>query len=145
MAGAAPYGIKIIWDQKAIDGVMKSVDGPVARMLNELSAQVVTVAKSVVPVRNPARGSRGRAGRNSTAHKPGYTKELIRPHLGRGSLTGNLYGGANAPGSPGIFLEYPAEQMTRAYPFLTTGLDSLAGSFLCPGSSVTSRSSSART
>lgn len=122
-------GIDIHWDDKALDDLMKSADGPVARMLNELSAQVAAVARTVVPVRNPARGSRGRAGRNSTAHEPGYTKALIRPHLGRGALTGNLYGGANAPGSPGIFLEYPAEQMTRQYPFLTTGLDSLAGRF----------------
>jgi hypothetical protein len=117
------------WDQAALDDVLKSADGPVGRMLIELSDQVAQVARNVVPVRNPARGSRGRAGRNSTAHAPGYTKALIRPHLGRGTLTGNLYGGANAPGSPGIFLEYPAEQMTRQFPFLTTGLDSLAGSF----------------
>jgi hypothetical protein len=121
--------IKIIWNQAALDDLLKSVDGPVAKLLNELSAQVARVARSVVPVRNPARGSRGYAGRNSTAHAPGYTKALIRPHLGKGSLTGNLYGGANAPGSPGIFLEYPAEQMHDKYPFLTTGLDSLTGSF----------------
>lgn len=119
----------IRWSQAAIDDLMKSADSPVARLLMELSEQVAAVARAVVPVRNPAKGSRGRAGRNSTAHVPGYTKALIRPHLGRGSITGSLYGGANAPGSPGIFLEYPAEQMTRKYPFLTTGLDSLAGSF----------------
>jgi hypothetical protein len=121
--------IKITWSQEAINGLMNSVDGPVARMLNELSAQVAAVARQAVPVRNPARGSRGWAGRNSTAQPPGYTKALIRPHLGRGALTGNLYGGANAPGNPGIFLEYPASQMTHKYPFLTTGLDSIIGSF----------------
>lgn len=121
--------VTIRWDQAALDDLLKGPDGPVARLLAEMSAQIVAVARSVVPVRNPAKGSRGRAGRNSTAHVPGYTKALIRPHLGRGPATGNLYGGANAPGSPGIFLEYPAEQMSRKYPFLTTGLDSLAGSF----------------
>lgn len=120
--------IKITWNDAAYQDLMKSADGPVARMLNELSAQVATVARQVVHVRNPlTRDRRRRAGRNSTAQPPGYTKALIRPHLGRGTLTGNLYGGANAPGNPGLFLEYPAEQMDDRYPFLTTGLDSITG------------------
>jgi hypothetical protein len=38
---------------------------------------------------------------------------------------GGLYGGVNAEADPTIFLEKPAEQMDRKYPFLTTGLDSL--------------------
>jgi hypothetical protein len=45
----------------------------------------------------------------------------------RGTYT--LYGGVNAAGNPGIFLEAPAEQMTRKYPFLTTAMDSLESTF----------------
>lgn len=121
--------ITVRWNDRAYDDLMNSVTGPVADMLRELSDQIVTVARGAVHVRTlDPKDRRRRAGRNSTAHIPGYTKSLIRPHLGRGTLTGQLYGGANAPGSPGIFLEYPAEQMDRAYPFLTTGLDSLMGS-----------------
>lgn len=121
---------EIHWDDRALDELLKSPDGPVGKMLLDLSVHVADVARSVVRVRNPlTRDRRHRAGRNSTAHPPGYTKALIRPHLGRGTITGNLYGGANAPGSPGIFLEYPASQMDDRYPFLTTGLDSISGIF----------------
>lgn len=121
---------EIHWDEKALDDLLKSPEGPVGRLLLELSEQVATVARSVVHVRNPLTiDRRRRAGRNSTAQPPGYTKALIRPHLGRGTVTGNLYGGANAPGSPGIFLEHPAIQMDDRYPFLTTGLDSIQGIF----------------
>lgn len=120
--------ITVHWNDAAYDELMNSVTGPVADLLRDLSGQVVTVAQAAVHVRTMDRHDRRRrAGANSTAHAPGYTKSLIRPHLGRGTLTGQLYGGANAPGSPGVFLEYPAEQMDRAYPFLTTGLDSLMG------------------
>jgi len=121
---------EIRWNEKALDDLLNSPDGPVGRMLLGLSVQVADVARSVVRVRDPlTRDRRRRAGRNSTAQPPGYTKALIRPHLGRGTITGNLYGGANAPGSPGIFLEYPARQMDDQYPFLTTGLDSISGIF----------------
>jgi len=121
---------EIRWDDRTLDELLKSPEGPVGKLLLDLSVQVADVARSVVRVRDPlTRDRRRRAGRGSTAHPPGYTKALIRPHLGRGTITGSLYGGANAPGSPGIFLEYPARQMDDRYPFLTTGLDSIAGIF----------------
>lgn len=115
----------------AVDDLLKSWDGPVGRMITELSDEITTVAKSAVRVRDP-KSKAGRAGPKSTAHPPGYTKALTRRHLGRGSRTGNIYGGANAPGSPGIFLEYPAIQIAlnaHRYPFLTSGLDAIQGRF----------------
>lgn len=110
----------------AVDELLNDPAGPVGQLIAELSEQVATVARQAVPVRDPAtRNRRRRAGHGSTAHAPGYTKANIRVH---GPIRGHtsLYGGVNSPGSPSIFLEYPASQMTRKYPFLTVGLDSLS-------------------
>lgn len=110
----------------AVDDLLNDPAGPVGRLIAELSGRVAVIARRAVPVRDPAtRNRRRRAGLHSTAHAPGYTKANIRVH---GPVRGHssLYGGVNAPGSPAIFLEYPASQMTRKYPFLTTGLDSLS-------------------
>lgn len=118
--------VRITWDQAALDRLFGSVDGPVARMLMELSEEAAMIARAEVHVRtlNP-RDRRRRAGRGSSAQVPGFTKASIRTHLGRGAMTGELYGGVNAAGNAGIFLEYPAEQYDRKYPFLTTALDAI--------------------
>jgi hypothetical protein len=113
------------WDDAALDDLLMDPAGPVGQMLAEMSARIVTVAVAVVPVRDPAtRDRRKRAGRDSTARPPGFTRASITPH---GPVRGifNLYAGANAAADPAIFLELPADQMNRKYPFLTTGLDSL--------------------
>jgi hypothetical protein len=121
----------IDWDHAAIDDLLNSVDGPVGQMVAELSAQAAAVARTVVPVRDGSvRDRRRRAGRTSNARPPGFTKASIHVHGPlRGSL-GGVYGGVNAAADPTVFLEYPAEQMDRSYPFLTTGLESLAGELL---------------
>jgi hypothetical protein len=122
--------IKITWSPAALDGLFKNADSPLARMLMEMSEEVATTARRLVPVRTlDRRDRRRRAGANSTAQAVGFTKASIRPHLGRGVLTGELYGGVNAAGNAGIFLEYPASQMEHAYPFLTTALDTLVARF----------------
>lgn len=124
-------GVNVHLSQAAIDGALNDWEGPVGRMIIELSDEITTVAKATVRVRNP-HSKAGRAGPNSTAHPPGYTKALTRRHLGKGSRTGTIYGGANAPGSPGLFLEYPAIQIAlnaHRFPFLTTGLDAIEGRF----------------
>lgn len=121
-----PDPIVIKWSQRALHSLFSSTDSPVARWLIDVSDEAAEIARRAVRVRsmNP-RDRRRRAGANSTAAPPGYTKALIRPHLGRGTITGQLYGGVNAPGVPGLFLEYPASQMDRKYPFLTTALDEI--------------------
>lgn len=125
-----PDPITITWSQAALDSLFGSVDGPVARLLMEVSGEAAMIARGAVHVRsmNP-KDRRRRAGRNSTAQVPGFTKASIRAHLGRGTATGNLYGGVNAAGNAGVFLEYPASQMDRKYPFLTTALDAIEARF----------------
>jgi hypothetical protein len=118
----------VIWDDAAFEELLDSVDGPVGQLIAELSERAATVARAVVPVRDPLiRDRRRRAGRTSNARPPGFTKAGIRVHGPIRGATG-MYGGVNAPADPTVFLEDPASQMTRSYPFLTAGLDSLQGS-----------------
>jgi hypothetical protein len=113
------------WRDAQLEELLNSPEGPVGQLIAELSAQAATVARATVPVRDPAtRNRHRRTGRGSNARPPGFTKAGIHVH---GPVRGiyNVYGGVNAPADPSIFLEYPARQMTRGYPFLTAGLDSL--------------------
>ena len=112
-------------DDSAVFEMLNSADGPVGRMLSQLTDQIVTVARAKVRVRIP--GS-DRTGITSDARAPGTTLASIHTRLGwRGD--GTIYGSGNADADPAIFLEKPAEQDKREYPFLTTGLDSLWGVF----------------
>lgn len=116
------------WRDAALDDLLYSPDGPVGRLIAELSEQVATVARSVVHVRTlDPLDRRRRAGHGSSAAPVGWTKAGIRVHGPVRGTRGGMYGGVNAPADPAIFLEYPASQMEEKYPFLTTGLDSLAG------------------
>jgi hypothetical protein len=114
-------------DDAEIFDMLNSADGPVGQMVTELSAQAAAVAVAVVHVR-PGTPSSATTGRNSNARPPGFTKSRIRPHLAW-RADGTVYGGVNAPADPAIYLEDPARQMHKSYPFLTTGLWSLEGSF----------------
>jgi len=106
--------------QKAVDELMRDEHGPVGDLMRELADQMATVAREKVRVRVYGRH---RTGRTSNARLPGYTKAHISSTVGHSKLHGGiLFGGAEAPGNPGIFLEAPAEQMHEKYPFLTTGL-----------------------
>jgi hypothetical protein len=116
----------IRWDDAAIDDLLNSEFGPVGQLIAELSSRAALVATAVVHVR-PGTPASATTGRTSNARPPGFTKARIRPHLARGTVTGHLYGGVNAPADPTIFLELPASQMSREFPFLTTGLFSLEG------------------
>jgi hypothetical protein len=111
--------VQVIWDDKEIYDLLNSADGPVGQLILELSERAAAVATSVVRVRT------GRGG--STARPPGFTKASIKVHFPAWGTLGLIYGGVNAAADPTIFLEYPAEQMKHAYPFLTTGLFSLEG------------------
>lgn len=109
----------------AIYDMLNSMDGPVARMLDEISERAAAVARAKVPVRKPdlsPRRKRHRAG-VSTSFPPGYT--LVSIHSNVHWYQGLIYGGIAAVEEPTIFLEYPAEQMHREYPFMSTAFDSL--------------------
>ena len=120
--------VTVEWDEKAIDDLLNSVEGPVGMFIADLSVRATIVATAVVHVR-PGTASSATTGKNSDARPRGFTKASIRPHLARSARTGHLYGGVNAPADPAIFLEKPAEQEHDKYPFLTTGLWSLQGTF----------------
>jgi hypothetical protein len=112
-------------DGRAVEELLTDPAGPVGRLLQELAVQGTVIARAAAPVRNTARGSRGRAGRGSSALPPGYTKAGVRTHDVRVGRAGTLYAGVDAPAEPAIYLEYPASQMHRKYPFLTVALDAL--------------------
>jgi len=119
---AVPLNVNL--DDAEIFDMLNSADGPVGQLVTELSAQAAAVATGAVHVRPGTPRSTVWSSR-STALPPGYTKARIRPHMGWGKATGNIYGGVNAPAAPSIFLEDPAEQMYDTYPFLTTAFWSL--------------------
>lgn len=120
--------LAVRWHEAALHEELNSIDGPVGRLILELSDEAAKIARSVVRVRNVPGDRRHRAGRTSNARPPGFLKADIRTHIARGSL-GGLYGGVNAAADPSIFLEYPAEQMDRKYPFLTTALDAIVARY----------------
>lgn len=99
---------------------MRDEDGPVGDLMRDVARQIAEVAYEKARVRVPGRQ---RTGRTSNARAPGYLKSNITWTVGHSKLhDGLLFGGAESPGNPGIFLEAPAEQLYRPYPFLTTGL-----------------------
>lgn len=110
-------------DEAALFGFLNDEHGPVGAMLLDLSERAAVVARARVRVR----GSRGgRTGLTSDARPPGFTRASIRTDVNK-SGTGRLFGGIGAAENPAIFLEEPAEQLERRYPFLTTGVYSLEG------------------
>lgn len=110
--------------QEAVDEFLRDIDGPIGDLMRELSTQIADVARQKVRVRIPGTH---RTGRTSNSNAPGYTKAHITTTVGHAKThDGLLFGGANAPANPGIFLEAPAQQMHEKYPFLTTGLWSVS-------------------
>ena len=107
-------------DDDAVHELLNDPDGPVGQLLIELSERAAATARRLVPVRREA----SKPWIRTTAHYPGYTLRTIHPHVAYDNA-GLIYGGVNAAASPSIFLEYPAVQMHRRYPFLTTAMDSL--------------------
>lgn len=109
-------------DEAAVFALVNDEDGPVGQFITELAGQAALVARAVVPVRTEPTWSD-----RSNARPPGFTKAAIR--VARGHVNGHFWASANAPADPALFLEDPAEQLHRKYPFLTTGLWSLEGTF----------------
>ena len=105
-------------DDAALYEMLNGSVSPIARLLQEISDLGAARARATVRVRHtPSRGAR------STAFPPGYTRASIRTNVHHHN--GLIYGGIAAEEEPTIFLEYPAEQMERQYPFLTTAFDSI--------------------
>jgi len=107
----------------AVHDLISDDRGIVAGFLRDLSEQAASIARAKVPVRREAAWSL-----RSNARPPGFTKARIHTRTGH-SPDGAVWASANAPADPAIFLEDPAEQLSREYPFLTTGLWSLEGTF----------------
>jgi hypothetical protein len=121
--------------QEAIDELFRDIDGPVGTLMREIADHIGLVATATVRVLNPKNTWSRKSSayytdpgrRGGHAKPPGYTKRNITTTVGHAlSHDGYVFGGAEAPGNPGIFLEEPAEQMHEKYPFLTTGLWSVA-------------------
>jgi hypothetical protein len=116
--------------QRAVEDLMRDIDGPVGNFMRGVSLQMAAVATAVAPVIKP--GSTWSA--RSSAYRlpdgrfkpPGYLKSHITSTVGHSRLHDNyVFGGAEAPGDSGLFLEAPAEQLHEKHPFLSTGLESI--------------------
>lgn len=113
--------------EKEVYELFRDKDGPIGNFLREMADQIAVVARAKVQVRRIP--DKYHTGRTSDARRPGYTKLHITTTVGHAvTYNGLLFGGAEAPEDPGLFLELPAEQIAdkgHKFPFLSTGLDSL--------------------
>jgi hypothetical protein len=122
---------EVVISQEAVDELMRDIDGPVGDLMRDIAHQIEVVAVAHAPIlkaRN-VRSLKSTAFRSGdgTIKTPGYLKRHITSTVGHAiSRDGLLFGGAESPGDPGIFLEAPAEQMHEKHPFLTTGLWSVS-------------------
>ena len=104
-------------DNAAIYDLLNGPDGPVTRLMEELSEQVVTVARGKARVRHTRTWSN-----RSDASPPGFMKASI--HTNVHWYQGLVYGGAAAAEEPTFFMEDPRVNRER-YPFMSTAIDSL--------------------
>jgi hypothetical protein len=106
-------------DEQGFDDLLHDPDGPVGKFLAEAAAQITDVARAKAPV---MWRKNYWTERSNAVRPPGTTKGSIHSHGPALDAAGDLYSGANADANPTIFLEKPAKQMHREYPFLTSGL-----------------------
>lgn len=112
------------FNDAALYDLIHALDGPVGKFLTEKAEAMAQVAKAAAPVQKPQNWSWGK---NSTSYLPrsfGYLKSSVRPKVGY-TKDGTLYGGVNAAYGPTLFLERPARQMHRIYPFMSSALYSV--------------------
>jgi hypothetical protein len=110
-------------DPLAINELLNSPDGPVGQVILELSVQATKIAAEAAPLQKPWNHSWVFA--KSTSYMPwstSYLKANVRSSGVRYNALGQLYSGVNAPYGPTLFLEKPADQLHRQYPFLSTAL-----------------------
>jgi hypothetical protein len=112
------------WDETDLEDVLNSPDGLVGKYLEEKSEAMYQVALGAAPVQKPANFSWGKRSDSYMPDSMGFLKSNIRPHVGY-TTKGTLFAGVNAPYGPTLFLEKPARQLHRAYPFLSLALYSV--------------------
>lgn len=112
-------------DELAVEEYMHDIGGDMGLFLAEAATVIAGVAAARAPVMKPWNLGRGRS--TTQALPPGSTKASIRPHGPAFDSAGNIYSGANANANATVFLEKPAKQMKKEYPFLSSGLWSLSG------------------
>ena len=105
-------------DDAEIYTLLNGWASPIAQLLEEISTLAVKKARARVPIRRSI--SRGA---NSTSFPPGYTYASIRTNVHHHQ--GLIYGGIAAEEEPTVYLEAPAEQMERKYPFMSTAFDEI--------------------
>lgn len=117
----------VIISDEAIEDLLRDIDGPVGDLMRDISKQIEDVAKVKAPIlkaRN-VRSLKSSALRteDGTIKTPGYLKRNIKAVVGHSKLhNDHVFGGANAPGDPDLFLEIPAEQMHEQTDILQAGL-----------------------
>jgi hypothetical protein len=107
-------------DESTITVFLNDPAGPVGNMLGELADEVAMKARATAPVRSGTLWNDS-ATLTSNAKPPGYLKSRI--HGKRGvSREGNLYGSANGPADPLVFIAYPAKHITFSNIFMSQAL-----------------------
>lgn len=106
-------------DDLAIEALLSDADGPVGRYMYAVSQRMAIIAKSAAPV---MKGKNYWTARSNAVRPAGTTRASVHSVFGYDDV-GQPFAGVNALANPSIFLEKPASQMHRRYPFLTLALD----------------------
>ena len=117
--------VNVNWDDAAIEDLLHSLDGPVGRFLTEKADEMTQVARVAAPVQKPQNFSWGKHSSSYLPRSFGYLKGSVHAKVGY-TQSGGLYGGVNSAYGPTLFLERPARQLHRLYPFLSTALYSVS-------------------
>lgn len=115
----------INWFEDELEDVLNGPDDLVGTYLRGKSDDMYKIAEAAAPIQKPQNFSW--SPRKSDSYMPdsmGFLQGKIRPHMGY-TNKGTLFAGVNAPYGPTLFLEKPARQLHRAYPFLSTALYSV--------------------
>lgn len=112
--------VDVSWDERALRVFLVNVD---LELLTSLTDQVEEVARDIAPVRSrvttvPPWAKRGRVG------VPGHLKASVHGTIGHDLL--GYYGDVSALWY-GRFLDPPAKQLHRTFPFLPSALDFVVG------------------
>jgi hypothetical protein len=111
---------KFILDDSTITVFLNDPYGPVGNLVGTLADEVAMKARATAPVRSGTLWNDS-ATLTSNAKPPGYLKSRV--HGKRGvSREGHLYGSANAPADPLIFIAYPAKHITFSNIFMSQAL-----------------------
>ncbi len=94
------------WNREVAYELFESEGGPAGDLMRRLGVEVAVVARA------------------RCRRRTGRTADLIHSAVGTDSQGLYVDVGTKYVGN---FLEHPAKQMKRAYPFLTDGLNTLAG------------------